>query len=126
MFDWELGDVFLMMCYDYILNFLQFLLFECCCGVCCVVVLDGFEGGVDLGWLVEFVEQYCFKFVSLSWMLMNFGLIQDVVVVGVYCCVFEILYLIDVCQMVGQLLIDVDVFGCDYFFVIGWKFLCGL
>jgi selenocysteine lyase/cysteine desulfurase len=63
--------------------------------------------------------------VALTWVPTNSGLVQDVVAVGGVCRGAEVPYLVDACQAVGQLPVDVDAIGCDYLAATARKFLRG-
>ncbi|MEM1246357.1 MAG: aminotransferase class V-fold PLP-dependent enzyme [Acidobacteriota bacterium] len=124
-FDWKPGDVVLTTRHDYTSNFLQFLSLERRRGVRCVVAPDRPEGGVDPDRLGELIEEHRPRLVSLSWMPTNSGLVQDAAAVGVHCRARNVPYLVDACQTVGQLPIDVEVLGCDFLSATGRKFLRG-
>ena len=63
--------------------------------------------------------------VALTWVPTNSGLVQDVVAVGEVCRAAEVPYLVDACQAVGQIPVDVDAIGCDYLAATARKFLRG-
>jgi selenocysteine lyase/cysteine desulfurase len=55
----------------------------------------------------------------------NSGLVQDVEAVGAVCDAAGVPYLVDACQAIGQLPIDVARLRCDYLSVTARKFLRG-
>jgi selenocysteine lyase/cysteine desulfurase len=55
----------------------------------------------------------------------NSGLVQPVAEIGTYCREFEIVYIVDACQSVGQYPIDVQELGCDFLSATCRKFLRG-
>ena len=63
--------------------------------------------------------------VSLTWVPTNSGLVQPAGVVGAVCRDRGVPYLVDACQAIGQMPIDVEALGCDYLAASGRKFLRG-
>jgi selenocysteine lyase/cysteine desulfurase len=55
----------------------------------------------------------------------NSGLVQDVATVGAACREWDLLFLVDGCQSVGQMPVDVGTLGCDFFSATTRKFLRG-
>lgn len=65
------------------------------------------------------------KFISLTWLPANGGLINDAVAVGRLARLYRIPYLIDASQALGHLPIDVDLLNCDVLFAAGRKHIRG-
>src|SRR5947209_3114966 len=65
------------------------------------------------------------RLVALSWVPTNSGLVQDAGAVGEVCAELGVPYLIDACQAVGQLAVDVAALRCDFLAGTGRKFLRG-
>src|SRR2546426_833494 len=63
--------------------------------------------------------------VAVSWVPTNSGLVQDAAAVGAVCAELGVPYLIDACQVVGQLAVDVGALRCDFLAGTGRKFLRG-
>jgi selenocysteine lyase/cysteine desulfurase len=94
-------------------------------GVEVVRAQDAAEGGIDPVSVRELVTRRRPALVALTWVPTNSGLIQPVEAVGEICRAKEIPYLIDACQAVGQLPVDVERIGCDYLAGTARKFLRG-
>ena len=62
---------------------------------------------------------------ALTWVPTNSGLVQDVEAIGRICREAEVPYLVDACQAVGQMPVDVERIGCDYLAGAARKFLRG-
>src|SRR2546426_692905 len=83
------------------------------------------EGGVDPASLRRLAGHPRTRLVALSWVPTNSGLVQDVGAVGEVCAELDVPYLIDACQAVGQLAVDVAALRCDFLAGTGRKFLRG-
>jgi selenocysteine lyase/cysteine desulfurase len=83
------------------------------------------EGGVDPDSVAALLVQAPCRVVALSWIPTNSGLVQAASAVGEVCRAAGVPYLIDACQAVGQIAIDVSTLGCDYLAATGRKFLRG-
>ena len=121
----ERGDVILTSKNDYISNQLMFLALARRFGVEVVRAPDASEGGVDPEAVGELLGQRRPKLVAMTWIPTNSGLVQPVEEVGRLCRHYEVPYLVDACQTVGQLPIDVEALGCDFLCATGRKFLRG-
>jgi len=82
-------------------------------------------GGVAVDGMKRLMDIYHPKLVSLTHVPSNTGLIQPVEEVGKLCKERDIYYLVDACQSVGQLPVDVDKINCDFLSVTMRKFLRG-
>jgi cysteine desulfurase / selenocysteine lyase len=63
--------------------------------------------------------------VSLAWIATNGGLVQPAAAVGAACREYSVPLILDACQAVGQLCVDVRALGCDALCATGRKFLRG-
>jgi selenocysteine lyase/cysteine desulfurase len=61
----------------------------------------------------------------LTWVPTNSGLVQDAAAIGAVCTEADVPYIIDACQAVGQLPIDVGRLRCDFLGATARKFLRG-
>lgn len=123
--NFERGDVIVTSKNDYISNQVMFLALARRFGVEVVRAPDSPEGGVDPRAVETLIQARRPKLVAITWIPTNSGLIQPVEEVGRLCRQYDILYLVDACQAVGQLPIDVEALGCDFLSATGRKFLRG-
>jgi selenocysteine lyase/cysteine desulfurase len=123
--DFERGDTLITSRCDYTSNQIQYLALQRRRGVSIVHAADLPEGGVDAGSVRELLRKKRARLVAMSWVPTNSGLVQDVEMVGRVCEEFEVPYLIDACQAVGQIPIDVARLNCDYLSFTARKFLRG-
>lgn len=82
-------------------------------------------GGVDVGDMKRLMNTHHPKLVSLTHVPSNTGLIQPVEEVGKLCKASDTYYLVDACQSIGQLPVDVEKIHCDFLSVTMRKFLRG-
>lgn len=83
------------------------------------------DGGVDVEDMKRLMDTYHPTLVSLTHIPTNTGLIQPIEEVGRLCKERDIYYLVDACQSVGQLPIDVRSIQCDFLSATMRKFLRG-
>ena len=121
----ERGDVILTTRNDYISNQIQFLSLERRFGVEIVRAPDAPEGGVDAAAMADLVRARRPRLVCVTHVPTNSGLVQDVATVGAACREHGVLYLVDACQSIGQMPIDVERIGCDFLSAAFRKFLRG-
>src|SRR5688500_3387413 len=124
-FDFRAGDRIITTRCDYVSNQIQFLALQRRLGVRVEHASDLPEGGVDPDAVRALLRQGPARLVSVTWVPTNSGLVQDVEAVGRACREHGVPYLVDGCQAVGQLPVDVERIGCDYFSATGRKFLRG-
>jgi selenocysteine lyase/cysteine desulfurase len=124
-FDFRPGDVILTTNNDYVSNQVMFLSLARRCGVRVVRAADLPEGGVDPGSVRELVAALNPVLVSVTWVPTNSGLIQPVEEVGDICAEAGVPYLVDACQAVGQMRVDVQRLRCDFLAATSRKFLRG-
>ncbi|HEX6993710.1 MAG TPA: aminotransferase class V-fold PLP-dependent enzyme [Gammaproteobacteria bacterium] len=121
----ERGDVILTTRNDYVSNQLQFLSLEARLGVRVQRAPDAPPGGVDVDAVERIVRDARPHVVCVTHVPTNSGLVQDVERIGRICREHDVLYLVDACQSVGQMPIDVRALGCDFLSATSRKFLRG-
>jgi selenocysteine lyase/cysteine desulfurase len=124
-FDFARGDVILTTRNDYISNQLAYLSLQRRAGVRVVRAADLPEGGVDPESVRALIRRERPKLVTLTWVPTNSGLVQPAEAVGAVCEEEGVLYVVDACQAVGQLPIDVRELRCDFLSATARKFLRG-
>jgi selenocysteine lyase/cysteine desulfurase len=123
--DWQPGDRLVTTLCDYTSNQIQYLALARRRGVQILHAPDLPEGGVDPDGVRALLAEGGVKAVAVSWVPTNSGLVQDAESVGGICEEFEVPYLVDACQAVGQMPVDVTRLRCDYLSTTGRKFLRG-
>ena len=124
-FDLGPGDVIVTSRSDYASNQIMYLSLARRRGVEIIRAADAPEGGVDPESVRSLVARRRPALVSLTWIPTNSGLVQPVEAVGRICREADVPYLIDGCQAVGQMPIDVGRLHCDYFTAATRKFMRG-
>jgi len=119
------GDALVTTRQDYVSNQLMYLSLQRRFGVEVLRAPDLPEGGVDPLALEELVHRRRPRLVAATHVPTNSGLVQDVAAVGEVCRRRDVLYLVDACQSVGQMPVDVGSIGCDFLSVTARKFLRG-
>jgi selenocysteine lyase/cysteine desulfurase len=124
-FDFAAGDVILTTRNDYISNQLMYLSLAQRQGVEVLRADDLPEGGVDPDSVRRLVRGRAPRLVAVTWVPTNSGLVQPVAEIGRICEDDGVPYLIDACQAVGQIEIDVTALRCDFLSATARKFLRG-
>ena len=124
-FDFRPGDRIITTRADYPSNQLTYLSLARRAGVETVRADELPEGGVDPASVRRLAGHPRTRLVALSWVPTNSGLVQDAAAVGDVCTELGVPYLIDACQAVGQLEVDVAALRCDFLAGTGRKFLRG-
>jgi selenocysteine lyase/cysteine desulfurase len=124
-FDFAAGDVILTSLADYASNQIMYLSLARRLGVEVVRAPDLPEGGVDPDAVRALVRRHRPTLVAMTWIPTNSGLVQALPAVGETCRAEEVPFLVDACQAVGQMPVDVASLGCDYLSGTARKFLRG-
>ena len=121
----EPGDVIVTTRNDYVSNQIMYLSLASRFGIELVRAPDHPSGGVDVSAVEELVHRRRPKLVAVTHIPTSSGLVQRVADIGAICRRRETLYLVDACQSVGQMPLDVDQIGCDFLSATARKFLRG-
>jgi selenocysteine lyase/cysteine desulfurase len=124
-FDFSTVDAIVTTRNDYISNQLMYLSLSRRFGVKIYRARDLAGGGVDPESVRELIAKPEVRLVAVTWVPTNSGLIQPVEAVGKICQAAGIPYLVDACQAVGQIPIDVSRLHCDFLSATARKFLRG-
>jgi selenocysteine lyase/cysteine desulfurase len=124
-FDFVPGDVLVTTRCDYTSNQIQYLALSRRLGIEIVHADDLPEGGVDPASVRYIIARRKPRVVAVSWIPTNSGLVQDVEAVGEVCEAAGVPYIVDACQAVGQIAIDVTRLRCDYHSATARKFMRG-
>jgi|SRR5579859_1137944 len=123
-FDWRPGDRILTSQSEYAANFVAYLQTARRYGVVVEVVPNDPFGAIDPDALRRMIDDRV-RLISITWIPTNGGLINPAAAIGQIARDAGVPYLLDACQAVGQLPIDVNELGCDMLTGTGRKFLRG-
>jgi cysteine desulfurase / selenocysteine lyase len=118
------GDRILTAHAEYVSNWLAFLLVKQRTGCTVELVPNDEHGQLDLNALRRMMDERV-KLVALTHVPSSNGLINPAEEVGGIVRGSNAFYLLDACQSVGQLPLDVQAIGCDMLSATGRKFLRG-
>jgi selenocysteine lyase/cysteine desulfurase len=124
-FDFRPGDVIVTTRNDYISNQLAYLSLGRRQGVEIRRASDLPEGGVDPQSVRELLRAPRVRLLAVTWVPTNSGLMQPVEALGEVAESAGVPYLIDACQAVGEIPIDVARLRCDFLSATARKFLRG-
>lgn len=119
------GDVVVTSDDDYVSNHVQFYMLYKRFGVQTIRVNNLTDGSLDLVHLERLIREHRPRLVSITHVPTNTGKVQNVEAVGKMCQEHDVLYIVDACQSVGQMPVDVSRIQCDFLAVTGRKFLRG-
>jgi len=124
-FDFRSGDRIVTTRADYPSNQLMYLSLARRAGVETVRADDLPDGGVDPESVRRLARDPHTRLVAVSWVPTNSGLVQDARAIGEVCAELGVPYLLDACQSVGQMAVDVRELRCDYLAATARKFVRG-
>ncbi len=124
-FDFQRGDVIVTTRNDYISNQLAYLSLARRQGIEIRRAADLPEGGVDPQSVRELLRDARVRLLAVTWVPTNSGLMQPVETLGEIAESAGVPYLIDACQAVGEIAIDVEHLRCDFLSATARKFLRG-
>ncbi len=118
------GDRILTCEAEYGANYVAFLQRAERDGIEIDVIPSGSNGAIDLDALETMIDERV-KMIAITWIPTNGGLINPAKEVGAIARRHGIAYLLDACQAIGQMPVDVADLGCDFLSATGRKFLRG-
>lgn len=124
-FDFQRGDVIVTTRNDYISNQLAYLSLAQRHGVELRRAADLPSGGADPQSVKELLRDPRVRLLAVTWVPTNSGLMQPVATLGEIAEAAGVPYLVDGCQAVGQIPVDVAKLRCDFFSGTARKFLRG-
>src|SRR5690349_8390965 len=124
-FDFKRGDVIVTTRNDYISNQLVYLSLSRRQGVEVRRAADLPAGGADPQSVTELLRDPRVRLLAVTWVPTNSGLMQPVEPLGQVAEAAGVPYLVDACQAVGQIPVDVAKLRCDFLSGTARKFLRG-
>src|SRR5580704_11575728 len=124
-FDFKPGDVIVTTRNDYISNQLGYLSLARRHGVEVRRAADLAAGGADPQSVQDLLREKRVRLLAVTWVPTNSGLMQPVEALGQIAEASGVPYLVDACQAIGQIPVDVSKLKCDFLSATARKFLRG-
>ncbi len=118
------GDRILTAEAEYAANYIAYLQMARRTGAVVETVPSTESGELDTAALEDMIDEHV-KLISITHIPTNGGLVNPGAEIGRIASEYGITYLLDACQTVGQMPIDVEEFGCDILSSTGRKYLRG-
>ncbi|WP_276966147.1 aminotransferase class V-fold PLP-dependent enzyme [Chryseobacterium sp.] len=123
--DFREGDCIITTNDDYISNQIAFISLQKRYHIEVIRVDNLPDHELDLEAFENLIKKYNPKLIAVTHIPTNSGLIQNIEGVGKLCRQYDVLYLVDACQSVGQIVVDVEKIHCDFLTATGRKFIRG-
>lgn len=117
------GDIVLTSDDDYASNQLCFLSLQVRVGIKIIRAKNLSNGDIDVDDIEYIIKTQKPMVVAITHIPTSSGKVQPIAAIGKLCQQHDIWYLVDACQSIGQMPVDVQDIGCDFLTATGRKFL---